>query len=399
LAAGFAVATALEHGLSVRAGAIAAAVMVVGLAIAVVGAGLGHGIGKVGPPLSFLVMGAIVTLLVVGERRPDRRTLFGGLLVAALALELVAYQNHVRLARIEVEDHLPGYVRFVRDNVGDGRVLSAGRNALYPEWGSVLGIRDISTINVDQLPRYRDFFLAYVNPEEPWLFLQIGRDPEIHFRADPSALDLLSVRYLIVDQDMGTYDREVAARYPRVFIDDQAHIDVYANPEAFPRAYLSPALSDGPPPEPGSGAWSMTAPSTSDAGLLAEAAQDGVPRDAPAETAAPGTARITADHADRVEISVDATQPSVLVLSDSDQSDWSATIDGHPAHLGRVDQILRGVIVPAGASTVVFRYHSHARDVGAVLSITAVLGLVIATGVWSRCRRRSEGGAVSAPST
>ena len=43
-------------------------------------------------------------------------------------------------------------------------MLNAGRGALYPEWGTVLGIAQIETLNTMQIRAYRAFFQRYVDP-------------------------------------------------------------------------------------------------------------------------------------------------------------------------------------------------------------------------------------------
>jgi uncharacterized membrane protein YfhO len=79
----------------------------------------------------------------------------------------------------------------------------------------------------------------------------------------------------------------------------------------------------------------------------------------------------------------------VLVLTDSAHPNWTATIDGKPAHIGRVDDVVRGVVVPRGRSTVVFRYHSDARSVGEVVSYATLAALALFVVVAGARRRRS----------
>jgi hypothetical protein len=58
----------------------------------------------------------------------------------------------------------------------------------------------------------------------------------------------------------------------------------------------------------------------------------------------------------RIEISVRAAAPGVLVLPEAYFPGWRATVDGKPAILYRANVMFRAVRVPAGHSTVVIEY-------------------------------------------
>ena len=49
----------------------------------------------------------------------------------------------------------------------------------------------------------------------------------------------------------------------------------------------------------------------------------------------------------------------------------------------------RGVVVPAGHSVVVFRYHSTARAIGWVITLVTLVALIVGCGIWA-WRRRSR---------
>ncbi len=209
-------------------------------------------------------------------------------------MELFSYQNHERLRRYDYEDQVPAYLSFVRDHVGDGRVYSAGQGALFGEWGSAFGIRMIETINLMQQPWYRTFFLTHVNPGTVRsLFLQdpIGDGP---FTAEPAALDLLSVRYLVVQKHLQRTEREIAQRYPLVFEDKEARVDVYEIPHAFPRAFFSGALTTRDDRRlPSDAPWLVSTAFTEDAALLSQAAEQGIPQHADGVVGPPHPSRTT----------------------------------------------------------------------------------------------------------
>jgi hypothetical protein len=391
VAIGVAIAVAEQRGLSVRGAFVAGAAFAAWVILAFCASALTsrHQISALGTAAALALIAVAALGVYLGSRRPSRRRVFAGLALGVIALELFTYQNHVRLRRFDVETPPPSYVAFLRQHLGEDRILDAGIDGIYPEWGAALGIPQIETLNTTQIPQYRAFFRKYVNPAEHGRFLQIGGDRPIQFRANRSALDLLSVRYLVVDEHDSRYDAQVRTKYPLVFTDRRAGINVYENPERFPRAFLSPALAhDGP--RAAAPSWSRTTTRTIDPRLLADAGRVGIPTAARAGGAA-GTAVITRYRNDEVRVEVDTPAPSVLVLTDSYHANWHVTVDGKGEHLARVDDILRGVIVPAGASTVIFRYHSSTRTVAGVVSLATVGVLTAVMGVGIlRDRRRSS---------
>jgi hypothetical protein len=89
---------------------------------------------------------------------------------------------------------------------------------------------------------------------------------------------------------------------------------------------------------------------------------------------------------ERVELRVTSTARGLLVLADPYYPGWSATVDGKSTKVYLADHAFRGVVVPAGTSTVVFTYTDHARRTGLVLLPLTLVGLAGAYAV--RRRRR-----------
>jgi hypothetical protein len=73
-------------------------------------------------------------------------------------------------------------------------------------------------------------------------------------------------------------------------------------------------------------------------------------------TASAGTARIAAWRPDRIEIAADSESGGMLALHDTYYPGWVAEIDGRPAPILRADVLFRGVELPPGRHTVVFRF-------------------------------------------
>jgi hypothetical protein len=103
--------------------------------------------------------------------------------------------------------------------------------------------------------------------------------------------------------------------------------------------------------------------------------------DSDAEVA--GRAAIASEVPERVEVVTECPRDAYLVLADTFDPGWSATLDGRPVPIRPAWITFRAVFVPRGKHTLVFRYRPAGFDRG--LMITAC-GLAIALGclVWPR---------------
>jgi hypothetical protein len=88
----------------------------------------------------------------------------------------------------------------------------------------------------------------------------------------------------------------------------------------------------------------------------------------------------------RVEISVRAAAPAILVLSDLFAPGWTARIDGRELPVLPANRVMRAVPVPAGRYTVEMSYHPPGLLAGAAISVATLGGLGVAA---ARTRRRS----------
>ena len=78
---------------------------------------------------------------------------------------------------------------------------------------------------------------------------------------------------------------------------------------------------------------------------------------------------------ERVEITTQAPGPAFLVLSDVYYPGWTATIDGQETKIFRTNYALRGVTVPSGGHSIVFRYRPASFYLGLLISTLTALGL------------------------
>jgi uncharacterized membrane protein YfhO len=73
---------------------------------------------------------------------------------------------------------------------------------------------------------------------------------------------------------------------------------------------------------------------------------------------------------------VTLARPSVVVLRDTFDPSWTATVDGLPATIARANGIYRALAIQAGPHTVEFRYRPRDFEIG--LIVTMLTGLTLA---------------------
>ncbi|TQF09707.1 YfhO family protein [Myxococcus llanfairpwllgwyngyllgogerychwyrndrobwllllantysiliogogogochensis] len=195
---------------------------------------------------------------------------------------------------------------------------------------------------------------------------------------------LAGVGYFVADE---TQVEERRLRNNVLSTSEPFKVSLLAHPRPLPRVYLAPPRCVSGPEE----------------SLAVIASPDFVPGQQavvecrePLPTAPPGgdsgKATLTRYGVDEVEVEVDATRPSVLVLSDAYFTGWSATVDEVPTEVLPANHALRAVAVPAGAHRVVWRYAPPGE--AASLAVSG-LGLLLCLLTWVaaplRRRLRREG--------
>jgi hypothetical protein len=107
-------------------------------------------------------------------------------------------------------------------------------------------------------------------------------------------------------------------------------------------------------------------------------------RPLPVDAVVNGSARIAQEIPERLVIETEALAPAYLVVSDSFDPGWSATVDGQTATIYPAYCAFRAVYLPQGKHTVVFEYSPAGFKFG--LSIS-VCGILLGLGLWFVPRR------------
>jgi hypothetical protein len=91
-----------------------------------------------------------------------------------------------------------------------------------------------------------------------------------------------------------------------------------------------------------------------------------------------GAASITAFANGQVTVRTESTASAILVLAEAWYPGWEAEVNGQPARSFPVNGWMRGVVVPAGKTEVVWRYRSRWFGAGGAVGVAAFLVLLIA---------------------
>ncbi len=104
----------------------------------------------------------------------------------------------------------------------------------------------------------------------------------------------------------------------------------------------------------------------------------------------PGTAALGVDAPGDINVTVNAGSRQLLLVSESFDDGWHATLDGQPVPVERVNGDFLGCVVTAGTHEVRFQFHPAHLDLGAGISLSgfalavALLCFSGARGVWRK---------------
>jgi hypothetical protein len=306
------------------------------------------------------------------------------LLLICLIGEGVYYMNGLRPYQSDRGEHVPESIAWLKSAVAShpgSRILNIGRFGVFPDWGSALQIPQLGLLSFS-VPWYEAFFHRYIGSD---LFLSLGASPQTtQYLFSDASLSLVGVRYVVVDRPNGRAAARLAALGYLIIHEDALRF-IFENPHAMARSFAVPDLHtlDGLPSDIGMS--TLRSATTTDQALLSEAKLFGIPTDVPPKAAVPepdhaNPVEVTAYHHDRVHIHCDLTVPALVVLTDSWNPRWSATIDQKPAYVGKVDVAFRGVAVAAGQHEIEFRYYPPSRLWGQMISGATLI--ILMTGLW-----------------
>jgi hypothetical protein len=249
----------------------------------------------------------------------------------------------------------------------DERMIGFG--CLPPELSSVAGLRDVR--GYDPVDPYR-WLTLLTNAADAssivadyakslWLRPQLLETNSFQFVRLPPLLNLLSVRY-VVFRGTALPHFQPSFQSPDYFIME--------NPSALPRAFVPESVATIADDQ--EQVQKLTAPDFNPRKTAYVETPLTLPEDCR------GSAKIKEETPTHIVVEAQMETPGLLVLADSYNNGWKATLNRKPVPILRTDYALRGVALPSGSTVVDFNYDSDAVERAFKLFMLA-LGII---GVW-----------------
>lgn len=340
---------------------------------------LGHNVQlRGGFPLALLVVAVIGIVLARLERR--HAAMVVSLLVVVELLVLAPRGFYADRA-----DPFPStrWTTFLqtRTAIDRSRVLSPD-GVLFPNTAGVYQLSDARLLDALYVGRYWDYLRSFVSHGITDRFTATGQAETVPAIAANRMFDLLGIRYVVFRSQSDGPPSGSDPQYRIVF--RGGGVKIYENTQVMPRAFVVHKLQRADDERGALRSLRSGEVNTFPDGSVQVAKRDprrtavveSDPGDLPRVgscTGAQDRVAIRKYTTTSVTLDVESRCAGLLVLSDAYYPGWSAEVEGSSVHIYATDVALRGVAVPQGHSTVVFRYRPTTYRVGLGIFFVALL--------------------------
>lgn len=263
-------------------------------------------------------------------------------------------------------------VNFITTNVKGARIADLTRLPT-PNWWAFHFVEHVHGYSSAKLRIYQDM-LDVAGPGP-------GREPMPgnSMIYNPFVWDMLNVKYIIADQPL-------YQNIPPVFQSADGQTLVYENRSMLPRAWFVDTLRVESNPRV---ILDHLREGDFNARTTAYVSESVA---VPAGVDSTATVRVEPRSSNQsMKITTTSSTSRLLVASEVYYDEWQAYIDGAKAPTIKVNNLIRGVVVPAGSHTVEFKYESPSFEQGRTISIAsniaaALIGLA-GLGFWLKRRK------------
>jgi hypothetical protein len=343
-------------------------------------AGLTPGALALASVLRWLALVALVALALVLVRvRPGRSWLAGALLALTAAADLLLFAHAYQPmgpAAVVLPPRTPA-IAYLQRHADDGRIAGV-KLALSTDYSTVFGLRDARGYDAPQPSRRFYRLWRLMSPAQlEWRSFDVEGVTPVGLRV----LGLLGARYVVAEPAARPPQRSLAVAYRG------EDATVFENPLAAPRALVAARVrvAGGEDEE----LAAIARPGFDPRREVVVRADELAAPPAPGMGRA-GTAQVVAESNASVTLRAELTRRGLILLDDAWAPGWTVEVDDRPARALQADVVLRGVVVPAGAHRIVWRYRVPGLRAGAALSGLGLLALLAwAVALRARSRRRA----------
>jgi len=339
--------------------------------------------------LALAIVGAIGT----SGSLPRARVVAAVAIPSLLALNLVGVAHRTagtltRLAPGEEAASLLGqqwaFERIRTEISNQDRIYERGVHfdySLFRKSASIFRVPSIADYEPQTSKRFAELFMR-MRMDGPMVTLNQFYFDAVGLPENRPLFDLLATRFLVIHRD--AEDDPSALKPPLRLVEERRGVAIYENDRSLPRAFFVPLIEIVSRPEILLERLASPDHDPRKVALVEEAPADGF-----VGSAAHGDGRveIQSSRGEELVILVDAPDDGFLYVSDQYYPGWEATVAGEPAPIQRANFAFRVVRVPAGRSTVAFRYRSAPLRRGAWISGLTALGLISLAAVSAHRRR------------
>jgi len=345
--------------------------------------------------ISSLVHGGVATCLCAAAlwvlhmprlypKRATRQAVSLGL-VMLVTVDLVLLSRHyIRPLSREGAVGENAVTRYLKENLGDQRLLLLGQSGLYNNWLNVLlPYHDITVFNVAlmlRMPRSHQTFLATVgrNPVRLWQLASIG------YALTPAQI------WLGIQQDPILRSIFEPVLGFNVF-PARGGLGVCPAPDYRSAQHLVLRFRKGLPKYTAVGGWEVVADQEvcsrlahpafdpTESVLVSPDTAEGLPAGRASEGT--GTVRVVTMNRRRAVLQTEVQEPSILLAVQKYSPDWRATVNGSAVRLLRCNYLCCGVFLEPGEHEVVFEAapslrHLWIQGLGVALCLGAALWIL-----------------------
>jgi hypothetical protein len=230
-------------------------------------------------------------------------------------------------------------INYIKNNIGNFRIATNDSRILPPNFSIMYKISSAEGYDPLYTQRYAEFISA-INRNEPNVNPPFGFNRIIRIENFSSPLiDLLGIKYVLSLNDMNTKG------FLKVF--EEGQTKVYENIEVLPKAFFVGKVKSVPGKQAAIDFMFEKDFNPKNTAVIEEIIDE--------NKFNKGVVSIIKNYADEIVLESDNKSEGFLVLTDTFYPTWHVMINNQEVKIYRTDFNFRGIIVPAGKRTIVFK--------------------------------------------